>query len=249
MNHPMQPMPRAGLSASGKTGATEQVVVVVQDQTLHREILEILSGRYDLVVRRQIREVVKELKNHPSLILIDSRVLAALGQAEEMLPERVSPFLALLDEAHLPTAGRLLGKYVDDFLVRPFTPMELLLRVARAFRHQVSSPPDVFTIGAFRLNMRTGEVHYGARTLPLTRKELALLYALARRTDEVVTRDELLSEVWGIEYDSNSNVLDVHIRSLRRKIEPDPARPQHIVTVRGVGYKFLGPCVQRCVGQ
>ena len=229
------------LPSPGQAGLSRQVAVIIQDRTIYRETLDILSGWYDLIVLRQFRDLAKNPINLPDLILVDSGTLLTLGQAGEISRERTDPpILAMLDEAHLQTAGLLLAKQVQDFLVRPFTAVELLFRVSLVLLRSVSGPPGEFTTGDFRIDLRTGEVYHGERPLPLTRKEVALLYALARRMGRTVTRDELLNEVWGVEYDGISNVLDVHIRSLRRKIEPDPAVPRYIKTFRGIGYRFTG---------
>lgn len=217
----------------------KQVAIIAQDRTMHREVLDVLAGRYDLTVLRQFRDLSEDPAHQPALILMDSTALLALDQAEKTLQKRIgAPIVALVDEAHLQTIGPLLAERVHDFLVSPFTATELLLRVSRVFRRPDPAPAGEFTIGAFRINLRTGEAYHGQRPLPLTRKEVALLYALARRMGATVTRDELLSAVWGAEYDGTSNVLDVHIRSLRRKIEPVPQQPQYILTVRGIGYRF-----------
>lgn len=214
------------------------VALMVRDREIYREVLEILSGRYDLVVLRQSRDL---LTGRPGLVLTDSEALLTLVQAGEGLRERThGPVLAVVNETDFQRVGLLLSEGVEDFLVRPFAADELLCRVQRALRRFVGSPGhDQFTIGDLRVDFRTGEVYQGQRTLSLTRKETALLHALVQRMGSTVTRDELLNEVWGVEYDGASNVLDVHIRSLRRKVEPTPAAPRYILTVRGVGYRFV----------
>lgn len=225
-----------GVHASrGEAEFTRQVAVSMQDRTIYREVLEILSGHYDLIVLRQVRDLPKNPAHQPGLILVDATALLTLNQAQ-MQP----PVLALVDQTHLQSAGPLLAERVHDFLVSPYTATELLLRIRRVFRRFSPVSSREFTVGDFRIHLRTAEVYHGVRPLSLTRKEVALLYALARRMGATVTRDELLNEVWGAEYAGISNVLDVHIRSLRRKIELQPDQPRCIVTVRGIGYRFHG---------
>lgn len=223
----------------GQEACLRQVAVIVQDRTMHREALDVLSGLCDVMVFRQARDLIKDPPVRLNLVLMDSATLLALGQAAERLQDHCrAPVLALVDEAHLQTMGPLLAEQVQDFLVRPFTATELLLRVKGVLRRFRSAPPNELTAGDFRIDLRVGEVYQGERLLPLTRKEVALLGAMARRMGETVTRDDILSEVWGVDHEGISNVLDVHIRSLRRKIETDPANPRHIITVRGIGYRF-----------
>lgn len=239
MNLRMEPARTQVVSPRGESELSRKVAVIVQDRTIHREVLDILSAHYDLIVLRQFRDLVKDPAHQPGLILVDATALLTLDQAEEILRARSCvPVLALVDETYLATAGPVLTERVQDFLVSPFTATELFLRVSRIFCRSAPFPPGEFTAGDFRIDLRTGEVHHGERLLPLTRKEVALFYALAWRMGVTVTRDELLNEVWGVEYEGISNVLDVHIRSLRRKIEPVPEQPRYIVTVRGIGYRF-----------
>lgn len=218
------------------------VALVAPDRTAGRGVVELLSSHYNLTVVRRLGDLAGGPAQAPGLIVLDLAALPALPRPKEILRDwRGVPVLALVDAPQLETAGSLLTEWVHDFLVRPFTATELLLRVHRALRR---SPPSLtgahtgeFACGDFRVNLRTGEVYHGDRALALTRKEVALLYALARRMGATVTRDELLNEVWGADYEGTSNVLDVHIRYLRRKIEPVPEKPQYILTVRGVGYR------------
>jgi two-component system response regulator VicR len=88
------------------------------------------------------------------------------------------------------------------------------------------------------VDFRRYEAHRGGRAIEMTRKEFALLRFLASREDTVVTRDELLNKVWGVDSYPVTRTVDNHISSLRAKLEADPARPVHIQTVHGVGYKF-----------
>lgn len=142
--------------------------------------------------------------------------------------------LALIrDDGDLQAMAPILAEQAADFLVQPFTSAELRLRVDRVLTRVTE-----LTAGDLWIDCRSGEAHIGKRALTLTRKEFTLLCALAQRAGRTVTRDELLNEVWGLEYDGTSNALDVHIRSLRRKLEPVPARPQYILTVRGIGYRL-----------
>jgi DNA-binding response OmpR family regulator len=137
-------------------------------------------------------------------------------------------------------AGLEMG--ADDYVVKPFSPQELVSRVRAVLRRARSSgetrveAPRVF--GDLRIDPVTRLVNQGEREISLTAKEFDLLWLLASRPRQVFTREQLLDRVWGYSDYIDSSSVTVHIRRLREKIEPDPARPVYLVTVWGVGYKF-----------
>ena len=132
----------------------------------------------------------------------------------------------------------------DDYITKPFSPRELLARVkARLRRSAKKSPklPDdngVIRTDGLVIDPQRFEVSLEGEKLDLTPKEFELIRFLARSPGRVLTRDYLLENIWGYEYLGDTRTVDVHIRHLRQKIESDPANPQYIETVRGIGYKF-----------
>ena len=129
----------------------------------------------------------------------------------------------------------------DDYVTKPFSVRELLARV-RALLRRAQPPqklPDELRFDDVVVDFRSYEASKGGRPLDMTRKEFAILRLLAARAGEVVTRDELLNEVWGYENFPTTRTVDNHMASLRAKIEQDPAEPQRLRTVHGVGYKFV----------
>lgn len=133
----------------------------------------------------------------------------------------------------------------DDYIVKPFDAAELLARVQAVLRRyrkaSAQASGQVLRAGDFELNIADLQV-----TLPnkhsvlLTPKEMRILVALAGRLGQILRREDLLSTIWGENYPGESNIVDVYIRRLRRKIERDPANPQYIQSARGIGYKFVG---------
>lgn len=132
----------------------------------------------------------------------------------------------------------------DDYMTKPFSPRELMARVKARLRRTVKKPPErnddngVIRIGGLVIDPLRFEVSLEGAELDLTPKEFELLRFLARSPGRVLTRDFLLENIWGYEYVGDTRTVDVHIRHLRQKIESDPANPQYIETVRGIGYKF-----------
>jgi DNA-binding response OmpR family regulator len=145
-------------------------------------------------------------------------------------------------------ADRVLGLDLgaDDYMVKPFSVRELLARVRALLRRAqpARGMPEELRFGDITVDFRSWEARKAGTPLEMTRKEFGVLRYLASREGEVVTRDELLNEVWGYENYPTTRTVDNHIASLRAKIERDPALPEHLRTVHGVGYKFVTKALQ-----
>ena len=131
----------------------------------------------------------------------------------------------------------------DDYVTKPFDRGVLLARLKAVLRRVQRPPaappePQQLAVGDLEVDPATHQVTVGSRTVELTRREFDLLYALALKPGQVLSAEELLARVWGAEYQGEPQVVYVHIRWLREKLEEDPHRPQRILTVRGVGYKL-----------
>ncbi len=131
----------------------------------------------------------------------------------------------------------------DDYVIKPFHLDVLLARIKAVLRRSAHSPEDSdspvpLVVGDITIDTRAHTVTIAGRSVDLAPREFDLLHALALDAGRVVSADELLARVWGAEYAGESQVVYVHIRWLREKIEPDPAKPSRIITVRGVGYRL-----------
>jgi DNA-binding response OmpR family regulator len=130
----------------------------------------------------------------------------------------------------------------DDYVTKPFDHLELLARVKALLRRwdmpQPTSRAPSFHSGDLTVDFASQEVRLRGEVVPLTATEYKLLYHLVRNAGHVLRHETLLAKVWGREYVDEVDYLRVYIRRLRRKLEPDPERPQHIITERGLGYRF-----------
>jgi two-component system alkaline phosphatase synthesis response regulator PhoP len=142
------------------------------------------------------------------------------------------------------TIDKVLGLKLgaDDYVTKPFEMMELLARIEALIRRApVSSQPiESFQFGGIRINFRKAEVERDGTTIELSAREFKLLRYLIERRGNILSRDELLNEVWGYNAMPSTRTVDVHIAWLRQKLESNPRHPQYIQTVHGFGYKFIG---------
>ena len=149
----------------------------------------------------------------------------------------------------LTARGQVVDKVVglklgaDDYLTKPFEMIELLARVEALLRRAPISPaasPDVYQFGPVRVDFRRAEVDCDSKPVELSAREFKLLRYFIEHREVILSRDELLNEVWGYHAMPSTRTVDVHVAWLRQKLEPHPHHPQFILTVHGLGYKFVG---------
>ncbi|MGH8823067.1 MAG: response regulator [Jiangellaceae bacterium] len=129
----------------------------------------------------------------------------------------------------------------DDYVTKPFSSRELLARIRAVLRRGADTgdvAPAVLEAGPVRMDVERHVVTVGDQSVRLPLKEFELLELLLRNAGRVLTRGQLIDRIWGADYVGDTKTLDVHVKRLRAKIEPDPTQPTHLLTVRGLGYKF-----------
>jgi two-component system response regulator RegX3 len=128
----------------------------------------------------------------------------------------------------------------DDYVTKPYSPRELLARIRAVLRRgqDVELLPDTLEAGPVRMDVERHVVTVAGTEIRLPLKEFELLEMLLRNTGRVLTRGQLIDRIWGADYVGDTKTLDVHVKRLRSKLEKDPSNPSHLVTVRGLGYKF-----------
>ena len=191
-------------------------------------------------------------RSHPDLIVLDIMlpVLDGFEVCRILRQEMNTPILMLT--ARDDEIDRVIGLEMgaDDYLTKPFSMREFLARVkaqlrrVRLIREELDSQGETarekLQFGNLTLDLTRREILLDEQPLTLKPKEFELLLFLARHRGQVLSRDLILERVWGWEFAGGSRTVDVHVRWLREKIEPDPAQPVRIVTVRGAGYRFEG---------
>ena len=224
-----------------------RVLVVMDRPTLARLVaLTLNHGTYDTRTVSTADEVVAPLSAwQPHLVIVDmdvqgSDVLALVG--EKSSGGARLPVIALTRRGDLKGKLAAFNLGVDDILVVPFSPAELLARVVallrRSFGDSVTFTP-VITLGDLEIDILNRTVRAGTSELHLTSLEQSLLYLLAANAGRIVTREEILDTLWGTDYVAESNVVDRQIRNLRSRLQNDWRRPRFIATVPGKGYRFL----------
>ncbi len=224
-------------------------VLVMVEQPLIVEVIK-LTLNHGVYVTREAYDVTEATavlgEWHPHLAVVDmdiggGRLLEQMGGSGDGGGLR-TPVLALTRRGDLKTKLAAFDQGVDDIMTIPFSPEELLARVLvitrRALGEAVSFNP-VQRLGELEIDILQRLVRAGTSELHLTGLEQSLLYLLAARAGHVVTRDEILDALWGVDYVSESNVVDRHVRNLRIKLQNHSRRPKYIATVPRRGYRFL----------
>jgi DNA-binding response OmpR family regulator len=219
-------------------------LLVVEDEAGIAFALEadLRAEGYDVVVAATGDEAMRAVgAGSVDLVLLDV-MLPGKDGFEVCREMRRSGFRApiVMLTAKSQEAEKVMGLELgaDDYITKPFSPRELRARIKAALRRAAPESPDVFRFGNTEVDFARCEVRRGRDTIDLSALEFKLLTAFVRSRGRVLTREQLLDAAWGRDVSLNDRVVDNHIVSLRRKIEPDPERPQFLVNIRGLGYRF-----------
>ncbi|MDN5632438.1 response regulator transcription factor [Glutamicibacter protophormiae] len=221
-------------------------ILMVEDEESLSDPLAYLLGRegFDVsVVADGISAVAEFDRAGADLVLLDLMLPGQSGtEVCKQIRQRSSVPIIMLtakDAEIDKVVGLELG--ADDYVTKPYSSRELVARIRAVLRRR-AEPEELLTAtvsaGPVRMDVERHVVHVGSETVAMPLKEFELLEMLLRNAGRVLTRGQLIDRVWGSDYVGDTKTLDVHIKRLRSKVEPDPSSPRHIVTVRGLGYKF-----------
>jgi DNA-binding response OmpR family regulator len=223
-----------------------RILVVEDDPAILRGLADNLTFESHEVLTASDGELACRLirEKSPDLIILDLMLpkLSGYEVCRKVRSEGVMTPIVMLT-ARGEEADRILGLDLgaDDYVTKPFSVRELMARIRAVLRRTQPSPtmPDELRFDDVAIDFRRYVARKGDRTLDMTRKEFGVLRFIAGRAGEVVTRDELLNEVWGYEATPTTRTVDNHIASLRSKLEEIPSEPRHLLTIHGVGYKWV----------
>jgi len=232
---------------------SEQKVLLVEDDQTLLDVLKynLVKEGYSVITATDGEQALNLARSEkPELIILDIMLpkLDGLEVCRILRREMNMPILILTAKSE--EVDKVVGLEIgaDDYMTKPFSMRELLARVRAMLRRagmvaQTTtsiSPTPILKLGKLEVDLDRHEVLHNGLSVELTPKEFDLLTYLMRNRGRVFSRDHLLEHVWGYDFAGGTRTVDVHIRWLRQKLEVDPSRPKHIVTVRGVGYKFEG---------
>jgi len=224
--------------------STRILVVDDEPQILRALRTSFRAAGYDVETAETAEQALALLATKPpdavvlDLVLPDGKGTDVCRELRKWSTAPVIVLSVVGDEAEKVAA---LDAGADDYVTKPFGIDELLARLRAALRRGEPSGEPVVEIGALSVNLEKRSVHVDGKLVQLTPHEFELLRALARNPGKLMTHSALLREVWGRAYDDESHYLHVYVSQLRRKLEPDPARPRYILTEPGAGYRLVDP--------
>jgi DNA-binding response OmpR family regulator len=151
-----------------------------------------------------------------------------------------TPIILLTARTHEAEKVMGLEAGADDYVTKPFSHRELRARIKAVLRRTAGDIPEVYRFGIVELDFSRGELRRDGRPVETTQLEFKFLTALVRNRGRLLSRDQILDAVWGPGTFVTDRVVDNHVLSLRRKIEPDPQQPRYLISIRGMGYRFEG---------
>ncbi len=235
-----------GQSAQASTRDNRPLVLVVDDEESYRQALAsgLTREGFAVEIAGDGHEALKLFHRvHPDLVLLDVMLPDQSGIELCQQMRALKPIPIIMVTARDSEVDVVLGLELgaSDYVAKPFRLRELVARMRAVLRRGLAVPEhhdEILHVGPVRLDAGRREVAVDEVSVDLSRKEFDLLALLMSHSGQVVTRDWCIDRLWWDQELTDTRTLDTHIKRLRRKIEPDPANPRHLVTVRGVGFRF-----------
>jgi two-component system response regulator RegX3 len=227
--------------------APRSILFVEDEETISEPFSRALrrSGFEPIVARSAAMALELAENASPDLVLLDLNLPDGDGSDVCRTIRGRSDVPIIMLTARGTETDRVLGLELgaDDYVVKPFSSRELISRIRAVLRRPRATPPGrhPVAVGDLVLQPAARSVSLGGEPVALTRKEFDLLAELMAHPGDVISREDLISRVWDVNWFGSTKTLDVHIRTLRRKLGDDSANPRYIETVRGVGFRLLVP--------
>jgi two-component system, OmpR family, alkaline phosphatase synthesis response regulator PhoP len=223
----------------------ERILVVEDDRAVQKALRRLFEGEsFAVEISSDGKSALEAFRQFtPAAVVLDLRLPVMSGRdvCQEIKKQAPAvPIIVLSAASDVSDKVLLLELGADDYVTKPFSPRELLARVRAALRRNTrSATGEVTAFAGISVDFTKMEVVREGETIGLTAQEFKTLKFLLQNAERVITRDELLNEVWGYQNYPSTRTVDNHILKLRQKLEKDPANPAHFRTVHGVGYKFV----------
>ncbi len=222
-----------------------RVLVVEDDPAVQKALKRLFETEgYTVEVQADGKSALESFQAaQPAVIILDLRLPKLSGNdlcKEVKAQAPTLPIVVLSATSDVSDKVLLLELGADDYVTKPFSPRELLARVRAALRHTVRTESvNRVSFDGISVDFKKMEVQRDGKVVVLTAQEFKTLQFLVQNADRVISRDELLNEVWGYQNYPSTRTVDNHILKLRQKLERDPASPVHFRTAHGMGYKFV----------
>ncbi|HEX2999235.1 MAG TPA: response regulator transcription factor [Armatimonadota bacterium] len=222
-----------------------KVLLIDDDILVARNTQEILTLKgYEVRIGHSAEEFLALARAwDPAIVLLDVVMPGEMTGLDALrLFRKDSDVPVILVTGLKEDADKAIGlEYADDYLVKPFSHVELVARIGAVLRRagKSNTPPREIHAGALCINQETHTVTYNGKVLSLTPIEYKFLSTLSAQPNRVFSREALTESVWGVDVYVDPHTLDVHIAALRRKLEPDAKQPRHLITLRGLGFRYI----------
>ncbi len=220
-------------------------VLVVEDEESYREALSYVLAKegFEVALAATGPDALAQFdRTGADIVLLDLMLPGLTGTEVCRRLRQVSNVPVIMVSAKDAEVDKVVGLELgaDDYVTKPYAPRELVARIRAVRRRgaEVDLAPSTLESGRVRMDVERHNVSVDGADVRLPLKEFELLEMFLRNSGRVLTRGQLIDRVWGADYVGDTKTLDVHVKRLRAKIEPDPAVPRYLVTVRGLGYKY-----------
>jgi two-component system, OmpR family, response regulator RegX3 len=220
-------------------------VLVVEDEESYSDALTYMLRKegFEVAIATNGDDALAEFdRSGADIVLLDLMLPGTPGTEVCRQLRQMSNVPVIMVSAKDAEVDKVVGLELgaDDYITKPYSPRELVARVRAVLRRgqEAELVPATLESGRVRMDVERHVVTVEGDEVRLPLKEFELLEMFLRNTGRVLTRGQLIDRIWGSDYVGDTKTLDVHVKRLRAKVEPDPANPRHLVTVRGLGYKY-----------